>query len=241
VIEEFLRGSECSLHALVDGKNYQLLTTARDHKRAFDNDRGPNTGGMGAFSPANNWNSDLESQFDKKIMQPLLRGLREEDITFRGLLYPGLIITGQTARVLEFNCRFGDPETQAILPRMKSDLRPLLEATIDGKIDKYTIEWDERAAVTVVMASGGYPDKYETGKPISGLDDAAKLDDVQIFHAGTRAVNGALVTSGGRVLAVTGLGWTIAVARALAYDAVSRIHFEGCHYRRDIALAAVPE
>ena len=165
----------------------------------------------------------------------------EEGITFRGLLYPGLIITGQTARVLEFNCRFGDPETQAILPRMKSDLLPLLQATIDGKIDKYTIEWDERAAVTVVLASGGYPDKYETGKPISGLDHAAKLDHVQIFHAGTKRVNSDVVTAGGRVLSVTALGPTIEVARARAYDAVSRIHFEGCHYRRDIALVAVPE
>jgi phosphoribosylamine--glycine ligase len=241
VIEEFLRGSECSLHALVDGKDYRLLAAARDHKRAYDGDVGPNTGGMGAFSPANNWNRDLELQFDKKIMQPLLCGLREEGITFRGLLFPGLMITADGARVLEFNCRFGDPETQAILPRMKSDLLPLLEATIDGKIDKYTIEWDEHAAVTVVLASGGYPDKYETGKPISGLDDAAKLDDVWIFHAGTKRVNNDVVTAGGRVLSLTALGPTMAVARARAYDAVARIHFEGCHYRRDIALAAVPE
>jgi len=239
VIEEFLRGSECSLHALVDGKNYQLLESARDHKRAFDGDLGPNTGGMGAFSPANNWRTELEDQFDKKIMRPLLRGLHEEGITFRGLLYPGLMISADGARVLEFNCRFGDPETQVILPRMKSDLLPRLEATIDGKIDRYTIEWDARAAVTVVLASGGYPGKYETGKPISGLEEAAKLDHVQIFHAGTKRANGKLVTNGGRVLAVTALGSTIATARERAYDAVSRIHFEGCHYRRDIAMSAI--
>ena len=239
VIEEFLRGSECSLHALVDGKNYRLLESARDHKRVFDGDKGPNTGGMGAFSPANNWNRQLEDQFDKKIMQPLLRGLREEGIIFRGLLYPGLMITETGAHVVEFNCRFGDPETQAILPRLRSDLLPLLEATIDGKIDNCTIEWDERAAVTVVLASGGYPSKYETGKPISGLDDAAKLKDVQVFHAGTRSANGEIVTAGGRVLAVTALGSTIAGARTRAYEAVSAIHFEGCHYRRDIALGAV--
>jgi len=239
VIEEFLRGSECSLHALVDGKDYRLLETARDHKRVFDGDCGPNTGGMGAFSPDNNWNRQLEDQFDKKIMQPLLRGLREEGIIFRGLLYPGLMITETGAHVVEFNCRFGDPETQAILSRLRSDLLPLLEATIDGKIDNYTIEWDERAAVTVVLASGGYPSKYETGKPISGLNEAAKLQDVHVFHAGTRRANGGVVTAGGRVLAVTALGSTIAGARTRAYEAVSAIHFDACHYRRDIALGAV--
>src|SRR5206468_1274436 len=154
-------------------------------------------------------------------------------------LYPGLMVTSKGARVLEFNCRFGDPETQAILPRMKSDLSPLLEATIDGKIEKCAIDWDERAAVTVVLASGGYPGKYETGKPISGLEDAAKLDHVQIFHAGTKSANGKLVTSGGRVLAVTALGSTIAAACERTYEAVSRIHFEGCHYRRDIAMSAI--
>jgi phosphoribosylamine--glycine ligase len=241
VVEEFLRGSECSLHALVDGENYRLLATARDHKRAFDNDRGPNTGGMGAFSPADNWDRELESQFELEIMRPLLRGLEREGVIFRGLLYPGLIIIGQVAQVLEFNCRFGDPETQAILPRMKSDLLPLLQATIDDKIDHCVIEWDERASVAVVMASGGYPGKYETGKKISGLDDAAKLESIQIFHAGTRETNGEIVTAGGRVLAVTALGSTVKDARIRAYEAVSRIHFEDCHYRRDIALTAVPE
>lgn len=238
VIEEFLRGSECSLHALVDGKSYRLLETARDHKRAFDGDEGPNTGGMGAFSPANNWTRELATQFDTKIMNPLLRGLHEKGVEFRGLLFPGLMITDDGARVLEFNCRFGDPETQAILPRLKSHFLPLLEATIDGKIETQTIAWDERASVTVVLASGGYPDKYETGKPISGLEEAAKIDDVQIFHAGTKRVNGKIVTGGGRVLAVTALGSTVDRARERAYEAVSHIHFEGCHYRRDIALAA---
>jgi phosphoribosylamine--glycine ligase len=237
VIEEFLHGSECSLHALVDGKKYRMLETARDHKRVFDDDKGPNTGGMGAFSPANNWNRELETQFDQKIMQPLLRGLHEKGVEFRGLLFPGLMIGADGARVLEFNCRFGDPETQAILPRMKSDLLPLLEATIDGQIDEHIIVWDERASVTVVLASGGYPDKYETGKPISGLDEVAKLNDVHIFHAGTKRVNGEIVTASGRVLAITALGPTIGAARTSAYEAVSHIHFENCHYRRDIALA----
>ena len=239
VVEEFLRGTECSLHALVDGKNYLLLESARDHKRALDADQGPNTGGMGAFSPADNWNSKLQSQFETEIMRPLLRGFLQEQILFRGLLYPGLIITSDGAHVLEFNCRFGDPETQALLPRMKSDLLPLLEATIDGKIDKCTIEWDARAAVTVVLASAGYPGKYESGKTISGLDDAAKLEDVRIFHAGTKRDAGEIKTAGGRVLAVTALGSTIEAAQTRAYEAVSRIHFENCHYRRDIALSAV--
>jgi phosphoribosylamine---glycine ligase len=235
VIEDFLRGTECSLHALVDGSNYRLLESARDHKRALDGDQGPNTGGMGAFSPANNWNEKLQSKFETEIMQPLLHGLLQEGITFHGLLYPGLIITSEGARVLEFNCRFGDPETQALLPRLKSDLLPLLEATIDGNLSKCAIEWDTRAAVTVVLASGGYPGKYETGKTISDLDDAAKVEDVQIFHAGTQRADGEVKTAGGRVLAVTALGSTLETARARAYEAVSRIHFENCHYRRDIA------
>ena len=238
VIEEFLRGSECSLHALVDGSSYCLLGSARDHKRAFDGDRGPNTGGMGAFSPADNWNEGLEAQFHSQIMQPLLRALRQEGIIFRGLLFPGLIIDRTGARVLEFNCRFGDPETQAILPRMKSNLLPLLQATGEGKIGDCAIEWDELVSVTVVLASGGYPEKYETGKPITGLAAAAELPDVQIFHAGTREIGGQVVTAGGRVLCVTALGPNIEAARARAYEAASTIHFEGCHFRRDIAASA---
>lgn len=238
LIEECLAGSECSLHALVDGRNFRMLATARDHKRAFDGDEGPNTGGMGAFSPANNFPKELQTQFEGEVMRPLLDGLRENGVAFRGLLFPGLMITAGGPRVLEFNCRFGDPETQAILPRLKSDLLPLLEATIDGRWDETVIEWDNRPAVTVVMASGGYPGKYETRKPISGLETAAS-EGVQIFHAGTRRENGAVVTSGGRVLAVTALGETVADARSRAYDAVSKIDFEGCQYRRDIALSAV--
>jgi phosphoribosylamine---glycine ligase len=241
VIEEFLRGTECSLHALVNGMHYRLLQTARDHKRALDGDAGPNTGGMGAFSPANNWTAELEDQFHRKIMRPLLDGLYGKNIRFRGLLYPGLMLTASGARVLEFNCRFGDPETQAILPRMKSDLLPLLEATIDGEIDACAIKWDTRPAVTVVMASGGYPGKYETGSVISGLGEAAKLDSVQVFHAGTKRVNGEIMTAGGRVLAVTALGSTVEAARTRAYEAVARIDFQNCHYRRDIALNAVKD
>jgi len=238
VIEEFLRGTECSIHALVDGRHYRLLESARDHKRAFDNDEGPNTGGMGAFSPANNWNAQLQSQFEANVMRPLLRGLAKEKIVYRGLLYPGLMITSDGPRVLEFNCRFGDPETQALLPRMKSGLLRLLEATIDGKTDSCEIEWDKRPSVTVVLASADYPGKCETGKPILGLSEAGKLEGVHIFHAGTRIANNEIVTSGGRVLAVTALGADIAAARSRAYEAVALIQFERCHYRRDIALRA---
>jgi phosphoribosylamine---glycine ligase len=239
VIEELLRGTECSLHALVDGNNYLLLQSARDYKRAFDGDQGPNTGGMGAFSPANNWNSRLQSQFETEIMRPFLRGLLQHGIRFHGLLYPGLMMTSEGPRVLEFNCRFGDPETQALLPRMKSDLLPLLEATIDGKIDTCAIEWDTRVAVTVVLASAGYPGKYKVENPIAGLTEAAKLEGVQIFHAGTKRADGEIRTAGGRVLAVTALGSTIEDARNRAYHAVSEVHFENCQYRRDIALNAV--
>lgn len=237
VVEEFLRGWECSLHALVDGTHYQTLATARDHKRAFDGNEGPNTGGMGAFSPAEEWDAELQRQFEEGIMAPLLRGLRKEGVTFNGLLFPGLMVTDRGAQVLEFNCRFGDPETQAILPRLQSDLLELFEATIDGRLAEQKIAWDERASVTVVMASGGYPGKYETGKPIHGLAEAAALPDIQIFHAGTKEQNGEIVTAGGRVLAVTALGATRAEARARAYEAVGRIDFEGAHFRRDIAAA----
>jgi phosphoribosylamine--glycine ligase len=238
LIEECLTGSECSLHALVDGRSYCMLATARDHKRAFDGDKGPNTGGMGAFSPADNFGAELQTRFDREVMRPLLEGLSESGVEFRGLLFPGLMITADGPRVLEFNCRFGDPETQAILPRLKSDLLPLLEATIDGKLAGPKIEWDERAAVTVVLASGGYPGQYDVGKPISGLE-GVRPEGVHIFHAGTRKENGSVVTAGGRVLAVTALGETIEGARERAYEAASQIHFDGCHYRRDIALSAV--
>lgn len=239
LIEEFLEGWECSLHVLVAGEKYQLLGTACDHKRLQDGNRGPNTGGMGAYSPALACDADLEKQFHEKIMRPLLHGLREEEIHFSGLLFPGLMISNGIARVLEFNCRFGDPETQVILPRLKGDLLPLLEATIDGRMDELKIELDERLAVTVVMASAGYPGQIEVGKKISGLDACAQMKNVHIFHAGTRRENGDVFSSGGRVLAVTALGNTIATARDLAYEAVGKIDFEGCHYRRDIALAAV--
>ena len=236
IMEECLYGGECSVHALVSGKSFRMLATARDHKRSRDGDEGPNTGGMGAVSPADNWNAERESNFNSSIMQPLLDGLTRNGTMFHGLLFPGLMITDDGLRVLEFNCRFGDPETQAILPRMKSDLLPLLVATIESGLENVAIEFDPRIAVTVILASGGYPGKYETGKPIEGLENAARLPEVQIFHAGTKRQDGTTVTSGGRVLAITALGDSVPQARERAYAAIDKIHFEGCHFRRDIAL-----
>jgi phosphoribosylamine---glycine ligase len=236
IIEECLCGSECSVHALVSGKSFRMLATARDHKRALDGDEGPNTGGMGAVSPADNWNAEREGNFTSSIMQPLLDRLTRNGTTFRGLLFPGLMITDDGLRVLEFNCRFGDPETQAILPRMKSDLLPLLVATIEGGLENVAIEFDPRIAVTVILASGDYPGKYETGKPIEGLKKSARSPEVKIFHAGTKRQDGKIVTSGGRVLAITALGDSVTQARQRAYAAIDQIHFDGCHFRRDIAL-----
>jgi len=239
VVEEFLRGAECSLHALVSGGTYRMLASARDHKRAGDGDTGPNTGGMGAVSPADNWSDETQREFNSTVMTPLLSGLDRANIVFRGLLFPGLMLTADGARVLEFNCRFGDPETQAILPRLRSDLAELLFATVEGRLAGVPIDWDPRTAVTVVMASGGYPGNYDTGEMINGLDACSSREGVQVFHAGTKRDNGNVVTAGGRVLAITALGDNTAQARERAYEAVSRVHFEGCHYRRDIALPLV--
>jgi phosphoribosylamine--glycine ligase len=241
LIEEFLEGWECSLHVFVSGDQYGLLGAACDHKRLLEGNKGPNTGGMGAYSPPVNWNQRLTNQFEEKIMKPLLSGLRGAGVHFAGLLFPGLMIRDERAQVLELNCRFGDPEAQVILPRLKGDLLPLLEATIDGRLLGLTIDLDPRPAVTVVMASAGYPSRPEVGKKITGLEKAAAMPDVQIFHAGTRRENGEIFTSGGRVLNVTALGTTVAEARTRAYEAVAKIHFEGCQYRRDIALGAVAD
>jgi phosphoribosylamine--glycine ligase len=237
VVEEFLRGTECSLHAVVSGSTHVMLASARDHKRIGDGDTGPNTGGMGAVSPADNWTTEAEKEFGEQVMTPLLRGLERAGIVFRGLLFPGMMMTPEGPRVLEFNCRFGDPETQAILPRLRSDLLELLDAAVDGQLADVQLEWDPRPAVTVVMASGGYPEKYETGKIIQGLEAASAFENVHVFHAGTKRADGNVVTAGGRVLAITALGQDVADARARAYDAVSAIQFENSYYRRDIAVA----
>lgn len=232
VIEEFLEGEECSIHALVDGRSYVLFPGAQDHKRALDGDEGLNTGGMGTFSPpAHLLTPELEERVRIEVLDRFIAGLAIDGLDFRGMLFPGLMITRDGLRVLEFNCRFGDPETQVLLTRLDSDLVDLLEATIDQRLATTSAQWKPEAAVCVVMASGGYPGKYATGKPITGLDTS----DATVFHAGTRRENEQLFTAGGRVLGVTALGPTLAAARDRAYAAVAHIHFDDAHYRRDIA------
>jgi phosphoribosylamine---glycine ligase len=234
VIEEFLSGNECSVHALVDGRSYLLFPTAQDHKQLYDGNRGPNTGGMGTFSPSQRLDASLLQEIREKILDPFLEGIRKDHLKFRGLLFPGVMLTKDGPRVLEFNCRFGDPETQVLLPRLKTDLVDLLEATITEQLDAVTAEWDTGSAVCVVMASGGYPGKYSTGKTIVGLEDVRQMDDVTVFHAGTKTGENRVLTSGGRVLGVTAVGDNLLAAKRRAYDAVDKIEFDECYFRRDI-------
>ena len=234
VIEEFLAGEECSMHALVDGAGYLLFPGAQDHKRALDGDLGPNTGGMGTFSPpAKLLTPEMEARVRREVLDPFIAGLAKDGIRYHGMLFPGLMIDAAGPKVLEFNCRFGDPETQVLLPRLESDLLDLLEATIDGRLAAAEAKWSPQSAVCVVLASGGYPGGYETGKVIDGID--AVSETATVFHAGTRLENGRVVTAGGRVLGVTALASDLAAARDRAYEAVAQIHFEGAHFRHDIA------
>jgi len=234
VIEEFLEGVECSLHALVDGSSYLLLPDCRDHKKAFDGNLGPNTGGMGTISPSGSVDEALCARICREILDPFLAGIRKDGLAFRGMLFPGLMLTAEGPKVLEFNCRWGDPETQVLVRRLMSDLLPLLEATVEGTLSVSAPEWESRAAVCVILASGGYPGSYEKGKTISGLDSAGELGDVVVFHAGTKAVDVQILTNGGRVLGVTALSENLAGARALAYQAADRISFDGIQRRNDI-------
>src|SRR5688572_23300037 len=239
VIQEFLEGVEVSLHALCDGKTAKLFPSSQDHKRALDNDEGLNTGGMGTYSPAPVISERELKATGRAILEPWIKGCREEGIDFRGILYPGVMLTKVGPRVLEFNARFGDPETQVYLMRLENDLVDLLEACVDQTLAKHELQWRSEAAVCVVMASGGYPGDYKKGVPISGIAEAEKLGGVKVFHAGTAMKDGQLVTAGGRVLGVTALGATIKEAQALAYRAVERISFSGAHFRRDIAARAL--
>ena len=239
VVEEFLTGEEASFMAITDGKNVLPLATSQDHKPVFDFDRGPNTGGMGAYSPAPVVNDDLYLQVMKMIMEPTVEAMADAGRPYEGVLYGGLIIKNGTAKVIEFNCRFGDPEAQPILMRMKTDLVDVIEAALEGRLNEMKIEWDPRAAVCVVLASGGYPGSYEKGKVISGLEDAADMDGVMVFHAGTDRQGDNYVTAGGRVLGVTALGDTIKDAIELAYRAVEKISWDGMHYRTDIGQKAL--
>jgi len=239
VVQEFLEGTEVSLHALCDGRTARLFPTSQDHKRAFDGDQGPNTGGMGTYSPAP-FLSEMQLQdVGKTILNPWLKGCALEDIDFRGILYPGLMLTESGPRVLEFNARFGDPEAQVYLARLETDLVEMLGASIDGTLERVALNWNPMAAVCVVMASGGYPGSYPKGKVISGLDAVASMPNVKVFHAGTARAGDQIVTSGGRVLGVTALGKDLRAARDLAYAAVDRIKFDGAHFRKDIAAKAL--
>ena len=239
VIEERLFGEEASLLAVTDGKTIVTLESAQDHKPVFDGDTGPNTGGMGAYSPAPVVTPAIHREIERKVLVPTVHGMSREGRRFRGCLYGGLMITKAGPIALEFNVRFGDPETQPLMVRLKSDVMPLLLASARGGLDKVEVEWNPGASVCVVMASGGYPGAYEKGLPIEGLDAVAGRDDVVVFHAGTRMEDGRVVTNGGRALGVTARGETVEEARRKAYEAVERIHFPGAHYRTDIAAKAL--
>lgn len=239
VIEECLEGEEASFMAFCDGKTIIPMVSSQDHKRVFDNDEGPNTGGMGAYSPAPVITEEVERKVINKIMIPAIRGMRAEGIKYKGILYAGLMIKDGTPYVLEFNCRFGDPETQPVLSRLKTDLVDISFAIIEERLSEIAIEWRPEASVCVVLASKGYPGKYEKGKVIKGLDRLKDMENLYVFHAGTRFNNGDVVTSGGRVLGVTAIGKDIAEARNRVYDAIKEIQFEGMHFRKDIALKAL--
>jgi phosphoribosylamine--glycine ligase len=234
VVEEFLEGTECSIHALVDCHSYLLFPDCRDHKKIHDGDRGPNTGGMGTICPSGSVDAALRQRIESEILQPFLTGLKKDRLAFRGMLFPGLMLTASGPKVLEFNCRWGDPETQSLVRRLDGDLLPLLEAVVDGTLAAQQPKWTDGAAVCVVLASGGYPGPVEKGKPISGLEEASAMDGVVVFHAGTNDSNGAIVTNGGRVLGVTATGKDLAAARSLAYSAAARISFGGLQKRNDI-------
>ena len=238
VVEEFLRGEEVSFMALSDGTTVLPLATSQDHKRVYDGDTGPNTGGMGAYSPAPIVTPALHDQVMQEIITPVVHGLARQGMPFVGILYAGLMVEHGRAKLLEFNVRFGDPECQVLVARLRSDLVPLLVRACDGTLAGTSIEWDARAAVCVVLAAEGYPGAVEKGRQISGVDEAS-ADDVMVFHAGTQHRDGALVTDGGRVLGVTALGSSIGAAVARAYQAVDRIRWSGMHCRRDIGHRAL--
>ena len=240
IIEECLVGQEASILVITDSRNVVALASAQDHKRIFDNDQGANTGGMGAYSPASIVTADILVEVMEKIIYRTIDGLAKEGIDYRGVLYAGIMLTKDGPKALEFNVRFGDPETEAILPRLKSDLVEVMLAASEGELVKVkNLYWDNRACVCVVCASGGYPGNYTKNKEISGLDAAEKLKDIVVFHAGTKKVGGKILTSGGRVLGVTGLGTTVKDAINKTYKAVNKINFEGMHYRRDIGSKAL--
>ena len=239
VIEERLVGQELSVLAIVDGRTMLVLDPAQDHKAVGEGDTGPNTGGMGAYTPTPLTNDDLMEQVNRQILVPTVDALRREGVVYSGVLYAGLMLTAGGPKVIEFNCRFGDPECQPLMMRLKSDLVEAMVGVAEYRLDQVTLEWDSRPAVCVVMSSGGYPESYEKGLAITGIDQADALDDVKVFHAGTAMKGGKLVNNGGRVLGVTALGDTIADAQKRAYQAVEKIHWQDCYCRKDIASKAI--
>jgi phosphoribosylamine--glycine ligase len=239
IIEEFLTGEEASFIAFTDGNTIIPMPSSQDHKPIFDNDEGPNTGGMGAYSPFPVITEKLQKKIMEQIMTPAIRGMASEGKKYKGILYAGLMINQAEVNVLEFNARFGDPETQPILMRMKTDLIPILEAIVDERLDQVSIQWDERPSVCVVMASRGYPGSYQKGMEIKGLDKVKGMQNVEVFHAGTAFKNSHLITNGGRVLGVTALSSTIEETINLVYQATSQIHWEGAYYRKDIGRKAL--
>ena len=234
IIEECLTGEEASFLVFTDGRDIIPMPLSKDHKRVFDDDKGPNTGGMGAYSPVPGISDEMYLRIMDDIIVPVIEGLEREGYTYEGVLYTGLMITRDGPRVLEFNCRFGDPEAQPIIMRLSSDIMEIIEGVVGRRLGMVNVKWSDSASVCVVMASGGYPDKYRNGKIISGLNDVAGMDDVMVFHAGSAYNNENIVTAGGRVLGVTALGEDIGKAKEKAYEAVSKIYFDGMHYRKDI-------
>ena len=239
IVEQCLKGEEASFMVLTDGKTFIPLATSQDHKTVFDNDKGPNTGGMGAYSPAPIITESLEADIIKNIIKPVIKGLTKERINYRGIIYAGLMICDGKPYVLEFNCRFGDPEAQPVLMRLDSDLFDALKATSEGKLKDIKLSWKNDASVCVVLTSKEYPGSYEKGKVIKGLDSLKNRDDLMVFHAGTSMDDKDFVTSGGRVLGVTALGKDIRSAKENAYQAIKKIHFDGMHYRKDIGDKAI--
>ena len=239
VVEEFLDGEEASFFALCDGETAIALATAQDHKRAFDGDKGPNTGGMGAYSPAPNIDAAMSGRIMNEIIAPTMRAMKAMGAPYKGVLYAGLMITAQGPKLIEYNARFGDPETQVLMPRLMSDLVPALLASRDGMLKSFDLRWYETPALTVVMAAKGYPGHYSRGTVIEGLDDAAAVEGVQIFHAGTKAEGGRILANGGRVLNISATGKTVREAQARAYAAIARIRWPEGFYRSDIGWRAV--
>ncbi|MBQ6794917.1 MAG: phosphoribosylamine--glycine ligase [Clostridia bacterium] len=236
VIEEFLSGPEVSVLAFTDGKTVKPMVSAQDHKRAYDNDEGLNTGGMGTFSPSRIYDEKMAEECMQNIFIPTVNAMNAEGRTFKGVLYFGLMATKDGVKVIEYNCRFGDPETQVVLPRLESDLYEIFDAIIDERLAEIDIKWRDGGAVCVVCASGGYPVKYESGFEITGIEDAEALGDITVFHAGTKAQDGKIVTAGGRVLGVTAVAESLDAAIKKAYEGVEKVHFDKMHYRKDIGI-----